>query len=69
MHSVRNEPTKLILVGTRITHQAIGDAGNFYLFYCFLRCYTTDCSTVTYLTIGAYVYLKGCHDERGKGTK
>ena len=27
MHSVRNELTKLILVGTRITYQATGDAG------------------------------------------
>ena len=25
MHSVRVEPTKLILVGTRITYQATGD--------------------------------------------
>ena len=27
MHSVRIEPAKLILVGTRITYQATGDAG------------------------------------------
>ena len=27
MHSVRNELAKLILVGTRITYQANGDAG------------------------------------------
>ena len=27
MHSVRLEPTKLILVGTRTTYQATGDAG------------------------------------------
>ena len=27
VHSVRIEPTKLILVGTRITYQATGDAG------------------------------------------
>ena len=26
MHSVRLEPTKLILIGTRITYQATGDA-------------------------------------------
>ena len=27
MHSVRIEPTKLILVGTRIAYQVAGDAG------------------------------------------
>ena len=27
MHSVRLEPTKLILIGTRTTYQAAGDAG------------------------------------------
>ena len=27
MHSVRLEPTKLILIGTRTTYQATGDAG------------------------------------------
>ena len=27
MHSVRLEPTKLILIGTRITYQATGGAG------------------------------------------
>ena len=27
MHSVRLEPTKLILTGTRTTYQATGDAG------------------------------------------
>ena len=27
MHSMRLEPTKLILVGTRTTYQATGDAG------------------------------------------
>ena len=27
VHSLRLEPTKLILVGTRITYQATGDAG------------------------------------------
>ena len=26
MHSVRHEPTKLMLIGTRTTHQATGDA-------------------------------------------
>ena len=29
MHSVRIEPTKIILVGTRITYQATGDAGSY----------------------------------------
>ena len=29
MHSVRLEPTKLILIGTRTTYQAPGDAGLF----------------------------------------
>ena len=29
MHSVRIESTKLILVGTRITYQATGDAGQY----------------------------------------
>ena len=29
VHSVRIEPTKLILVGTRITYQATGDAGSY----------------------------------------
>ena len=28
MHSVRLEPTKMILVGTQTTYQATGDAGN-----------------------------------------
>ena len=31
VHSVRIEPTKLILVGTRITYQATGDAGSYYV--------------------------------------
>ena len=31
VHSVRIEPAKLILVGTRITYQATGDAGCMYL--------------------------------------
>ena len=30
MHSVRIELAKLILVGTRITYQATGDAGYLY---------------------------------------
>ena len=33
MHSVRNEPTKLILVGTRITYQATGDAVDHCTYY------------------------------------
>ena len=37
MHLVRNEHAKLILVGTRTTYQATGDAGyiinNRFLFY------------------------------------
>ena len=32
MHSVRLEPTKLILIGTRTTYQATGDAG-YYISY------------------------------------
>ena len=31
MHSVRIELVKLILVGTRITYQATGDAGHVYV--------------------------------------
>ena len=31
MHSVRLEPTKLILVGTSTPYQATGDAGCMYL--------------------------------------
>ena len=30
MHSVRLEPTKLIMVGTRTTYQATGDAGTMW---------------------------------------
>ena len=33
MHSVRLEPTKLFLVGTRTTYQATGDAGELYQVY------------------------------------
>ena len=34
MHSVRLEPTKLILTGTRTTYQATGDAGTYvYLLF------------------------------------
>ena len=32
MHSVKLEPTKLILIGTRTTYQATGDAGVMILF-------------------------------------
>ena len=31
VHSVRTEPTKLILVGTRITYQATGDAAYMHI--------------------------------------
>ena len=34
MHSVRLEPTKSILIGTRITYQATGDAGIHYKHNC-----------------------------------
>ena len=34
IHSARLEPTKLILVGTRTTYQATGDAGYLVLFTC-----------------------------------
>ena len=33
MHSVRIELAKLILVGTRITYQATGEAGTFLFFF------------------------------------
>ena len=38
MHSVRIELAKLILVGTRITYQATGDAGiyEYYVFFLIL---------------------------------
>ena len=33
MHSVRLEPTKLILIGTRTTYQATGDAGTIFAIF------------------------------------
>ena len=47
MHSVRLEPTKMILIGTRITYQATGDAGISY-------------GGQTALLMGAHLSLRTC---------
>ena len=42
MHSVRIELAKLILVGTRITYQATGDAGMEVYIYIYISTNTKD---------------------------
>ena len=42
MHSLKTEPTKLILVGTRTTDQAIGDVGPNKRIRCMLMFHTMD---------------------------
>ena len=44
MHSVRIEPTKLILVGTRTTYQATGECYVVYMYqYVFVVLHEIDC--------------------------
>ena len=43
LHSVRLEPTKLILIGTRTTYQAAGDAGTYLSFASLILVVSASC--------------------------
>ena len=67
MHSVRIELTKMILVGTRITYQATGDAGcicNIYQMVYICRWYQ-----VYKYAEGMYIYMQTGRRAEGQTSK